>query len=240
MSTSMNRRGFLKRVLVPAPLIFIPRIRASRSFVNANGDGMQYTPAFVNLPFSIFGWVKPTSIVNNMSFGGFTTGAAAMAYTLVQNKAGGNRLLVVGAQGNYLVYNNGAGGIVQTGEWQSFGGRWEASGLCDSFLNNNRSNFSEGTPGGIASFTKGSIGCLHVAGYQNIYDGLMGRFAYFGGALTNDDFAALHAAGPPMSAFPSAPIDCWNLLGDSLVGMRGTVLTNNGTTSSSDNPRLYF
>ncbi len=210
---------------------------ASRSFVAASSQGTKFGGLIQAYPVTVAFWIKLTSVPATTSVPWSISNGTSNAY--IQIAITDSKYTAVDLGGASQVTTNNA---ATTGVWQH---------LCVVFLNaSSRSIYLDGDKAtnssaggwGFGSANAGGLGQFwNGAVDANYTDALISEFAIWNVALTDADVGALKAGASSLKVRPSGLQSYFPLVGNSLNGIAFTAsaLTNNSSTASAEEPRIY-
>ncbi len=213
----------------------------SRSFVAASSQYLTGGGLVGGYPVSVSFVAKPTSIPSGtfpVLFSIADVGGGNAAYCFV-NPSISNAPIGVDGGGAAQVTSSVT---LSTGTYQRITVVFTSSTSRAIYVGTTKdTNSNPAGSWGFTSATASSVGGYYTGLALRFWDGLIAEFAIWNVALTDADVASLTAGASAFLVRPSGLRFYTPLIGGSLNNTVGaeSAWTNNGTTSSTDEPRIY-
>jgi hypothetical protein len=192
------------------------------------------------MPASFAFWLKPTAIASNPGWWNLSDGVSAHAYNFI-NTAINNNPIIVDNGGSAQETSASA---LATGSYSLIVLSFVSASNRSMYHNNAKVTDTNAGGGAIyAGTNRGGLGALNLASVSNYYNGLIAYYGVWAGTLTDANAAELWAGRSPRRVRSDILRGFYSLVGDaylnSYVNPSSQALSNNGSTDSGDNPRIY-
>lgn len=200
----------------------------SRSFNGSNQYLRHNGSVGIAAPCSISCWIKTSS-------GAQTAGVITTLNTAVSE---GFAILLIGGKA-YAADRANAVSVASyaTNRWVHIVGAFTNNSLRSVYLDNVKTTNSSSVAGVLPNAN------VDVGRYGNdssYYTGLVAEVAFWNIALNETDVYQLYVGASPKKVKPSSLIQYWPLVDtNNQNSIKGTILTNNGSTNPLDHPRIY-